>query len=183
MALAAGSELAQAPGAGQADRSGAGLAHAPAARPDPRAPIVAAVAEKILQGWLQNRYQTRYPLVLKLDNMTVADATLIVALAGDCLRMGAGPGDRDTARDAAQAWLGSIGAPPAALAALAEPPHDPNALIAQLRAANLSAESYAVAAHVLGRRSLVNRRFLDYLSARLEVPDEIARSINRRHAS
>lgn len=164
--------------------AGEELAATPMARPDPNAPINGVVAEKILQGWLQNRYQTRYPLVLKLSNMAPEDATLVIAFAGDCLRMGECPnGDPVAARDAAHAWLASIGAPEAALDALDEPPHDPASLVTQLRAANLPAEAYAIAAHVLGRRSLVNRRFLDYLSARLEVPDEIARSINRRHAS
>ena len=40
--------------------------------------------------------------------------------------------------------------------------------------------AYAACAGALGQRSMLGRRFLNFLAARLGIPDEVARSLNRR---
>ncbi len=144
--------------------------------PDPATIIAASLGQKVLHGWLQNRHQTRYPLILNLRLHSPAEVALILESVGHALR--AGDADEPAVADAL-AWLHSIGADPA-LTGLPGPNPDAAPLLDRVRVSGLTAQAYAASTRALGRRTLTNRRYLDYLSARLGIPDEVARSIHRR---
>ena len=146
----------------------------------PESLMQASLAQKVLHGWMQNRHQTLYPLVLNWRNMDGGARRLV--LSAMALALHAGEPDEGTLARA-QGWLRSIGARDADIAALLDEPPSIGNLAATARAAKQGPQAYAAAVAALGRRGLVNRRFHDFLAARLGLPDEVARSLNRRHGS
>jgi len=153
-------------------------AHRPIPRPE--SVIEAALAQKVLFGWMQNRHQTLYPLVLNLRNMDGGQRRLIVGAIALALQAG----EHDPADPRAEAWLRSVGGTDDDMAALAEARRVPcpiNAFAASVRSAGQGPQAYAAAVGALSRRSLVNRRLHDYLAARLGIADEVARGMNRRY--
>ena len=147
--------------------------------PRPESVIEASLAQKVLFGWMQNRHQTLYPLVLNLRNMDRGERMLIVGAIALALQAG----EHDPADQRAEAWLCSVGGGDevAALAEARRVPLDINAFAAAVRSAGQGPQAYAAAVGALSRRELVNRRFHDYFAARLGIADEVARSMNRRY--
>ncbi len=153
-------------------------AHRPIPRPE--SVIEASLAQKVLFGWMQNRHQTLYPLVLNLRNMSANERQMIVGAIALALQAG----EHDPADERAEAWLRSVGGDADDVAALAEAQRVPNLIdvfVSSVRSAGQGPQAYAAAVGALSRRSLVNRRFHDYLAARLGIADEVARSMNRRY--
>jgi len=157
----------------------------PAHRPiqPPESIIQSSLAQKVLHGWMQNRHQTLYPLVLSLHNMTDVEKRLIVGAMAFALQAGELDGQSE---QRAEAWLRSVGGGTEEIAALAETrlaacPVD--RFVAAARSAGQGPQAYAAAVGTLGRRGIVNRRFHDYLAARLGIADEVVRSMNRRYGS
>ena len=150
------------------------IAPPPPAAPKPESVVLEALGQKVLHAWLQNRHQTRYPLVLNLRNNTPDEVGLVLRAVRRSLAL-VDPSEEAFAR--AAEFIGKIGG---ALDRETGPPvHD---LVGRLHEARLASEAYAACAGALGRRGVAARRYLDFLAARLEVPDEVARSINRRFA-
>lgn len=143
--------------------------------PRPDTVIQAALAQKVLHGWMQNRYQTRYPLTLNLRHNTADEVALLLAAVREAL-CAADPGDAALRR--AQEWIAAKGGD---LQAAASP--EPAGLVDRLHAARLAPQAYAACAGALGRRTPTARRYLDFLAARLGLPDDVARSLNRRFAA
>lgn len=148
--------------------------HRPPRRPD--SVIQAALAQKLLHGWMQNRYQTRYPLVLNFRNTTEDETALLLAMVrGALAAVDPGPAAFQRAQD----WIATVGGD-------LQPPTGPDtgpAPLGQLHAARLAPQAYAACAGSLGRRTATARRYLDFLAARLALPDDVARSLNRRFAA
>jgi len=156
---------------------------APAHRPIPRpeSVIEAALAQKVLFDWMQNRHQTLYPLVLNLRNMTAGEKRMIVGAIALALQAGE---QEDPPGRRAEAWLRSVGGSDDEVAALAEARRVAcpiGAFVTSVRSAGQGPQAYAASVGALSRRQLVNRRFHDYLAARLGIADEVARSMNRRY--
>ena len=157
----------------------------PAHRPiqPPESIIRSSLAQKLLHGWMQNRHQTLYPLVLTLRNMTEVERCLIVGAMAFALQ--AGESDEHGGQRA-ETWLRSVGGGTEEVAALAEArlaacPVD--RFVAEVRNAGQGPQAYAAAVGALGRRGIANRRFHEYFAARLGIADEVARSLNRRYGS
>jgi uncharacterized membrane protein YebE (DUF533 family) len=154
-------------------------AHRPIQRPE--SIIQLSLAQKVLHGWMQNRHQTLYPLALTLRNMNEAEKRLIIGAMAFALQ--AGEADERSGQRA-EAWLRSVGGGGEDVAALAEArlvPYLIDRFVAGVRSAGQGPQAYAAAVGALGRRGIANRRFHDYLAARLGVADEVARSMNRRY--
>ncbi len=88
-------------------------------------------------------------------------------------------------REPIRTWLATIGAAEADLArldaALAAP--EPLApLLDALLAAHLGPYAYAVSLATTDRHSQAGPLYLEYLAARLAVPANIVKSVNRRYA-
>ena len=149
--------------------------------PRPESVIHAALAQKILLGWIQNRHQTLYPLVMNLGQVDAGGRQLIGQAMAFALQS-AEDDPRGPAR--AEAWLRSVGGSDDDAAemhrALSQPVR-PDRLIAAIRQAGLGALTYAAIVASLNRRATANRRFHDYAAARLGLADDVARSINRRY--
>ena len=147
----------------------------PPGRDRPETIIATALGQKILHSWLQNRHQTRFPLVLNLRNNKPAEVLLILqAVRRSLLLVDAEP----AALQNAAAFIESIGG----TLTTVEHDNDP-ALVKSLHEARLTSEAYAACAGALGRRTIAGRRYLEFLAARLGIPDEVARSLNRRFGS
>ena len=152
-------------------------ARAPA---QPRALIDAALGEKVLHGWLQNRHQTLYPLTINFRTLAAEPRLWVLRLMAVALLAGAA---NPRAIDDARAWLRSAGANEADLAAMDAALRDPpslSAAVAAVTEAGLGTYAYAVALIAAGRHDPVAELFVDYIGARFAVPDNVVRSIRRR---
>jgi len=78
--------------------------------------IQSSLAQKVLHGWMQNRHQTLYPLVLSLRNMTEVEKRLIVGAMAFALQAGELDGQSE---QRAEAWLRSVGGGTEEIATLA----------------------------------------------------------------
>jgi len=178
----------EAPAAGLVDGRAQGAAPVPSgSRPRSRLPaerrvlILASLGQKILHGWSQNRQQTLFPLTVNLRTLPPDACELVLRAAAAAITATAPP----TPREPIRAWLASVGAAEADLArldaALAAP--EPLApLLDALLAAQLGPYAYAVSLAATDRHSPAGSLYLEYLAARLAVPANIIKSVNRRYA-
>ena len=140
-----------------------------------------SLAGKVLEGWLQNRHQVLVPLTLRLGRLAEADAALVMQFTAVAMlnATDAGPASRRFA----ERWLREIGAPADGLtpfqAALDNPPPLSRVLSA-LRERNLAPFAYAAAVAAVDTRSPVGRLFAGFIAARLDLPADAVRSIDRR---
>lgn len=151
---------------------------------EPDAVIREALAQKILQGWLQNRHQTLFPLTVNLVRLESAQVGLLLQAVGVALSAG---GPVDPAREElAAAWLASVGASAEQVRGFADALKDPpplDRLMRDLQDADLGAYAYAMALAVVDQREAANQLFVEYLAARLGLPTNVVRSVNRRYRS
>jgi len=142
--------------------------------------VQAALAEKLLHAWAQNRQQVGVPLALNLGRMEPAARGLLLRVMAAALAAG-GAGPEAAARLGPA--LRRVGAEVevATVAAALAPPPDVFALMAEVEAAGLGAPAYAAAAAVLDRRNPAARAFLDWLAARLALPASLAAGLARRY--
>lgn len=148
---------------------------------DPRVLILASLGQKLLDGWSQNRQQTLFPLTVNLRTLA-PDARDLILRAMAAAMAAVAP---STPCEPIQAWLATVGTAEADLArldaALATP--EPLApLLDALLAAHLGPYAYAVSLAATNRHSPAGPLYLEYLAARLAVPANIIKSVNRRYA-
>lgn len=182
------SPMLEAPAAGLDDGSAQGAVPASSASrqrsrlpADPQVLILASLGQKILHGWSQNRQQTLFPLTVNLRTLA-PDARNLILRAMAAAMTAVAP---STSCEPIQAWLATVGAAEADLArlnaALATP--EPLApLLDALLAAHLGPYAYAVSLATTDRHSPAGPLYLEYLAARLAVPANIVKSVNRRYA-
>lgn len=155
---------------------------APPSPDDPRQALRAAVAAKLLEGWLANRRQTLVPHALNLPALPPGQAALLAEVMAAAALAG-GPAEAEEARRLAL-LLGRLGAGEAearALGAALREPRPLPALLGAVQEAGLGAHAYAAALLAADRRGRAGRAFLDYLAARLGLAPEAARSLERRY--
>lgn len=140
-----------------------------------------SLSGKVLDGWLQNRHQVLVPLTLRLGRLDAGDVALVMRFTAVAVlnATDAGP----PARRFAERWLAEIGAVSEGLApfhaALDDPPPLSQALAA-LRERDLAPFAYAAAVAVVDTREPVGRLFASFVAARLALPADAVRSIDRR---
>lgn len=148
----------------------------------PRDVLDGSLAGKVLQGWSQNQLQTLVPLTLRLDKLGEAPAALLTRFAAVAFL--AGPeGDPERSAPLVR-WLRSIGADDRAIAAFTtslERDQALSPLLRDIRAERLEPQAYAVAVMATDQRHPAGRLFANYVAARLELPADAIRSIDRRH--
>lgn len=182
---------------GRVDRDGAAsaLEDAPPAGSAPASPVGRrdrlglpaemldrALAQKVLHGWLQNRNQVLVPLTLRFGTLRVDDVELLMRFAAASL-LAASEAD-DEAREAVRRWLASLGADGGAMQVFGRALQAPSALSTLLdgvRSRHLEAYAYAIAAMAADLRTSPGRLYADYVAARLALPADAVRSINRRY--
>lgn len=140
-----------------------------------------SLSGKVLDGWLQNRHQVLVPMTLRLGRLDADDVSLVMRFTAVAVlnATDAGP----SARRFAERWLAEIGAVSEGLApfhaALDDPP-PLSRMLAALRERDLAPFAYAAAVASVDTREPVGRLFASFVAARLALPADAVRSIDRR---
>ena len=140
-----------------------------------------ALAQKILGGWLQNRNQVLVPLTLRLGQLRADDVELLMRFAAASLLSASSAGQEVQA--GVTRWLCSIGALDDAILVFNRAQQAPSALnilLDLVQARHLEAYAYAIAAMAADLRTVSGRLYADFVAARLALPADAVRSINRR---
>jgi uncharacterized membrane protein YebE (DUF533 family) len=150
------------------------------------AATVCVLADKVLHAWLRNRYQLLFPFRFDLRQLSAPQATLVFdAMVVAAQADGALDGRE---RERILAALGAMGGadamrdPAPVDAALANPKPLPEVL-RQVRDVETAALVYAASLIAIDQRRRVNRHYLRYLAARLQLPDDLAGSLEQRFRS
>jgi uncharacterized membrane protein YebE (DUF533 family) len=156
-------------------------------RPRPDAPpehdetIVQVLASKVLGDWLRNRQQLLVPFTLDLQKLDRPEVDVLVhAMVAAAY---AGGGLVEKSRERLDAALERLNANDAQRNALHEALNRPRALsdtLANVRDVSIGAMVYSAALLAIDRRRLVNRHFMRYLAARLDLSPQLARSLEQR---
>ena len=148
----------------------------------PQEILVRSLSQKVLHGWLQNRHQVLVPLTFRLGRLEPADIDLLMRFTAVALLNGA------TADAASQKpverWLQDVGADEDAVtrfrAAIANPA-PLSFLLAAVRDRDLAAYAYAAAVVAADTQQAAGRLFANFIAARLSLPADAVRSIDRRY--
>lgn len=141
-----------------------------------------SLSQKVLDGWLQNRHQVLVPLTFRLGRLGAEDVDLLMRFTAVAV-LNASSAD-DTARRMAERWLGDVGAKPEAVALYREALEAPlplSVLIQAIRDSDLAPYAYAAAVAAIDTREPVARLFAGFIAARLALPADAVRSVDRRY--
>ena len=140
------------------------------------------LAAKILMDWLRNRQQLLVPFSIDLQKLERGEAHLLVeAMLAAAQADGTVDGNE---RDRVESGLSLINGGEAERATVDEIIQKPRALaaiLADVGDVRSGAIFYAASLLAVDRRKLVNRQYLRYLAARLQLPKEVARSLEQRY--
>ena len=162
----------------EADRDDAERPAGPAEHDEPLVEIIAA---KVLMAWLRNRQQLLVPFSIDLqkietDQVDLLLQAMIVAAQADGTIDG-------KERERVRAALERLNATPEQLANLDAALDQPKPLahaLAEVKDVQTGAIVYAASLLAIDRRKLVNRQYLRYLAARLQLPKDVSRSLEQR---
>lgn len=171
----------------EAMAAAAGAATGPAQRSRlatrPEAILQESLAAKVLHGWLGNRQQTLYPLVLNLRNLDGRERALLAEIMAATLA--AGRASLSEGRgEAARQTLARLGADEAEirhLHAALERPRPLRDLLADVQDAGIGPHAYAASLLAADAREPASRAWLGYLAARFALPPEVVVSLDRRY--
>ena len=143
--------------------------------------IACRIAEKVLLAWLRNRYQLLFPFALSLERL---DGPRLALLLDAMVAAAGADGDLDGQErerlGAALALVDPTGRGGPALAAALAAPATLEMVLRRAEDVETGALVYAGALLVLDRRKPVNRLFVRWLAARLQLPEDLAQSLDRR---
>jgi uncharacterized membrane protein YebE (DUF533 family) len=146
--------------------------------------ILGVVAEKVLLAWLRNRYQLLFPFALNLHRLDKKQAELLVhAMIAAAHADGSLDGKE---RERIRGILNLVDASEAETALLEEAiiqPKPLNDILTEVRDVQTGALVYAASLMALDQRKAVNRHYLRYLAARLQLSDELVESLDHRYRS
>lgn len=140
------------------------------------------LAEKVLLAWLRNRYQLLFPFALDLRRLDERQAALFLH-AMVAAAQADGSLDRRE-RDRLEGTLRLVNPSAEERAVLDEVlarPRPLNEILAEVRDVETAALVYAASLMAVDRRQPVNRYFLKYLAARLQLSEELAGSLEQRY--
>jgi uncharacterized membrane protein YebE (DUF533 family) len=152
-----------------------------AARPE--AILLESLAGKVMHGWLGNRQQTLYPLVLNLRNLSGQERALLAEVMAATVLAGRGApqAERGEAAKQALARLGAGEEEAQRFAAALDRPRPVNDVLAEIQDAGLGPHGYAASLLAADTREPVSRAWLGYLAARFALPPEVVAGLNRRY--
>ncbi|MGZ5161159.1 MAG: DUF533 domain-containing protein [Burkholderiales bacterium] len=143
--------------------------------------VVEVLAAKILIDWLRNRQQLLVPFTLDLTKLAPAEVEILVhAMAAAALADGALDGKERERVEGALQFVNADDHQRAMLAELLEHPAPLAETLRQVRDVKMGAIVYAASLLAIDRRKPVNRHYLRYLAARLQLPQPLARSLEQR---
>lgn len=161
--------------------AGADEAERPAGPADHDEPLLEIVAAKVLLGWLRNRQQLLVPYTIDLAKLDESQVDLLVhAMIVAAQADGTVDGkERDRVRGA----LERLNATPEQISGIDAALDHPKPLahaLATVEDVQTGAIAYAASLLAIDRRKLVNRQYLRYLAARLQLPRDVCRSLEQR---
>lgn len=148
----------------------------------PQDVLIRSLSQKVLDGWLQNRHQTLVPLAMNLGRLLPAQVDVLMNFAAVAVLGGASSNEAGVS--SLLRWLRSIGADAGALdtfhSAL-ESPQPISTLLQAVREHELGPYAYAAAVVASDQRDASGWLFSNYVAARLALPADAVRSIDRRY--
>lgn len=141
--------------------------------------IACTLAEQVLQSWLRNRYQLLFPFAVDLRKLDPAQADLVLHAMVAAAEADGTVDDRERDRMEGVVDMTHPGRPGVLEAALAEP-RCLHTLLRDVRDVQGGALFYAASLLAIDPRNPVNRHYLRYLAARLQLSDDLARSLEQR---
>ncbi len=144
--------------------------------------LLAILGEKVLRAWLRNRSQLLFPFALDLRRLDERQAALLVHAMIAAAAADGSLDRRERERIAGTLRLVDPSDDEQAFleAALARP-KPLNEVLAEVHDGQTGALVYAAALMAVDRRQAVNRYFLKYLAARLQLSEELAGSLEQRY--
>ena len=149
----------------------------------PEAILQEGLAAKVLHGWLGNRQQTLYPLVLNLRNLGERERALLAEIMAATLAAGRTPPSEGRG-EAARRTLARLGAGEGEARrrdAALERPRPVRDLLADIQGAGIGPHAYAASLLAADAREPASRAWLGYLAARFALPPEVVVSLDRRY--
>ena len=148
----------------------------------PEAILQESLATKVMHGWLGNRQQTLYPLVLNLRNLGGRERALLAEAMAAAVSAGrAPPAERGQAALQALARLGAGEEEARRFAAALDRPRPVQDMLAEIQDAGLGPHGYAASLLAADTREPASRAWLGYLAARFALPPEVVVSLDRRY--
>ena len=144
--------------------------------------IVGVLAEKVLRAWLQNRYQLLFPFALNLRRLDQRQAELLVH-AMIAAAEADGSFDRRE-RERIEGTLSLVDPSEDERAFLEKAltrPRPLNDILSEVHDVETGALVYAASLMALDERKPVNRYYLKYLAARLQLSEELTGSLEQRY--
>ncbi len=146
--------------------------------------IVAVLAEKVLLAWLRNRYQLLFPFALDLRRLDKPQAELLLhAMITAAQADGALEGKKRERIEGALSLVNPSDNMRALLEAALAHPKPLNEILGQVHDIQTGALVYAASLMAVDPRKPVNRHYLRYLAARLQLSEELVGSLERRFHS
>ena len=146
--------------------------------------VVQLLASKILIDWLRNRQQLLVPLTLDLQKLEPGHSELLLHGMVAAAQADGGPDQSDRERlDAALERLNANEDHRSMLAAALQNPKPLPEVLARIEDVQTGSTIYAASLLAIDRRKRVNRYYLRYLAARLQLPIDVARNIEQRFMS
>lgn len=143
--------------------------------------VVAVLGEKVLLAWLRNRYQLLFPFALDLSRLDASQAELLAhAMIAAAQADGTLEGKERERIEGALSLAAARGDKAGWLAAALERPKPLNEVLRQVHDVQTGALVYAASLMAVDRRKPVNRYYLRYLAARLQLSDELVDSLEQR---
>jgi uncharacterized membrane protein YebE (DUF533 family) len=156
-------------------------AQAEAGPPQYDDPVVNMVAAKVFVDWLRNRHQLLFPFALNLKKL---DGTQIGLLLNSMVAAAQADGPLDEKKreriESAMELIEGDEEHRRLLASTLERPQRLFDVLAAVKDVQTGAVVYAGALLAADRRKAVNRHYLRYISARLQLPPDLARSLEQR---
>jgi hypothetical protein len=146
--------------------------------------IVGVVAEKVLLAWLRNRYQLLFPFALNLRRLDKQQANLLVhAMIAAAQADGSFDGKERKRIEGTLNLVDASADEKAFLDAAMSRPKHLNDILGEVRDVQTGALVYAASLMAVDQRRPVNRFYLQYLAARLQLSDELVESLDQRYRS
>jgi uncharacterized membrane protein YebE (DUF533 family) len=142
------------------------------------------IASKVLLAWLRNRYQLLFPFALELRRLDQADAKLLVhAMIAAAQADGSLDGGERRRIEGSLSLVDAGEEETAFLAGAMSRPKPLNDILSDVRDVQTGALVYAASLMAIDQRKPVNRYYLQYLAARLQLSDELVESLEQRFRS
>ena len=153
----------------------------PGGPPDHDESLVHVLAAKVLIDWLRNRRQLLVPFTLDLKKVAAEEAAVLIqAMVAAARADGTADG---TERERLESALGHLQADDThrtLLTGALEERSPLSAVLAAVHDVQTGARVYAASLLAVDQRKPVNRHYLRYLAARLQLPKELTHSLEQR---